>query len=94
MHPNALLDHAADLIEQVLSFQHPADATVARYAKEHRQLGPRERHTLADLVYAVLREWPTAAVHLERTAGVRRPPPAVPPWRNQSTRAPSSYGRR
>ena len=58
MHPKVLLDTCADLIAQTLTFQHPADATVARFFREHRQLGPRERHTLSDTVYAVLREKP------------------------------------
>ncbi|KQT09599.1 RsmB/NOP family class I SAM-dependent RNA methyltransferase [Ramlibacter sp. Leaf400] len=55
MHPKALLDACADLLEQVLRFDHPADAVVSRYFREHRSLGPRERATLAETVYAVLR---------------------------------------
>ncbi|MEJ5990707.1 RsmB/NOP family class I SAM-dependent RNA methyltransferase [Ramlibacter sp. PS3R-8] len=55
MHPKALLDACADLVAQVLKFDHPADATVARFFREHRSLGPRERATLTDTVYAVVR---------------------------------------
>jgi 16S rRNA (cytosine967-C5)-methyltransferase len=55
MHPKALLDACADLLEQVLRFEHPADAVVSRFFREHRSLGPRERATLADTAYAVLR---------------------------------------
>jgi hypothetical protein len=56
MHPKALLDYAcADLVAQVLKFDHPADAVVSRYFREHRSLGPRERATLAETAYAVLR---------------------------------------
>jgi len=55
MHPKALLDACADLLEQVLRFDHPADAVVSRYFREHRSLGPRERATLAETVYAALR---------------------------------------
>jgi len=55
MHPKALLDACADLLQQVLRFEHPADAVVSRYFREHRSLGPRERATLTDTVYAVLR---------------------------------------
>lgn len=58
MHPKALLDTTADLLASVLTFEHPADAAVARYFKEHRQLGPRERLLLSDAVYTVLREKP------------------------------------
>ncbi|MEY4979805.1 MAG: hypothetical protein RLZZ352_2075 [Pseudomonadota bacterium] len=56
MHPKALLDECANLIELVYQFEHPADAVVSRYFREHRSLGPRERATLSDTVYATLRE--------------------------------------
>jgi len=56
MHPKALLDESASLIEQVFRFEHPADAVVARHFRENRSLGPRERSTLSDTVYAILRE--------------------------------------
>lgn len=56
MHPKALLDESASLIEKVFRFDHPADAVVARHFRENRSLGPRERATLSDAVYAVLRE--------------------------------------
>lgn len=55
MHPKALLEACADLIAQVLRFDHPADAIVSRYFRDHRSLGPRERATLAETAYAVLR---------------------------------------
>jgi 16S rRNA (cytosine967-C5)-methyltransferase len=58
MHPKALLDACADLLLQVLRFDHPADAVVSRYFREHRSLGPRERATLAETAYAVLRRKP------------------------------------
>lgn len=56
MHPKALLDESAALIEQVFKFEHPADAVVARHFRENRSLGPRERATLSDTVYTILRE--------------------------------------
>ena len=56
MHPKALLDTCASLIEQVFKFEHPGDAVVARFFREHRSLGPRERNTLSDTVYAALRQ--------------------------------------
>jgi 16S rRNA (cytosine967-C5)-methyltransferase len=55
MHPKALLEACADLVAQVLKFDHPADAVVSRFFREHRSLGPRERATLAETVYTVLR---------------------------------------
>ncbi|MDI3509607.1 MAG: rRNA (cytosine967-C5)-methyltransferase [Betaproteobacteria bacterium] len=56
MHPKALLDESTRLIEKVFKFDHPADAVVARHFRENKALGPRERATLSDTVYAVLRE--------------------------------------
>lgn len=56
MHPKALIDESANLIEQVFKFEHPADAVVSRYFREHRSLGPRERATLSDTVFTTLRE--------------------------------------
>ncbi len=56
MHPKALLDEIASLIEKVFKFDHPADAVVARHFRENKSLGPRERATLSDTVFAVLRE--------------------------------------
>ncbi|HET8746931.1 MAG TPA: RsmB/NOP family class I SAM-dependent RNA methyltransferase [Ramlibacter sp.] len=55
MHPKALLDACAELVREVLRFDHPADAVVSRYFREHRSLGPRERATLAETAYAVIR---------------------------------------
>jgi 16S rRNA (cytosine967-C5)-methyltransferase len=55
MHPKALLDACAELVLEVLRFDHPADAVVSRYFRDHRALGPRERATLAETAYAVIR---------------------------------------
>lgn len=55
MHPKALLDACAELTALALRLEHPADAVVSRYFRAHRALGPRERATLAETVYAVLR---------------------------------------
>jgi 16S rRNA (cytosine967-C5)-methyltransferase len=56
MHPKALLQESASLMEKVFRFEHPADAVVARHFRENKSLGPRERATLSDTVFAVLRE--------------------------------------
>lgn len=55
MHPKALLDCAAELVQLVLKFDHPVDAVVSGYVRQHR-LGTRERATLATTVYNVLRQ--------------------------------------
>jgi len=56
MSPYALLDAATDLLRAVLRFDYPADAVVSRYFRDHHRLGPRERATLAETAYAVLRK--------------------------------------
>jgi 16S rRNA (cytosine967-C5)-methyltransferase len=55
MHPSALLDLGTELLRSVLRFDQPADAVVSAFFREHRQLGHRERHALAETVYTVLR---------------------------------------
>ncbi|OJX32518.1 MAG: SAM-dependent methyltransferase [Burkholderiales bacterium 68-12] len=56
MHPTALLQACAELVRLTLTLEHPADAVVSRYFREHRHLGPRERAALAETAYAVLRK--------------------------------------
>ncbi|MDP3759072.1 MAG: RsmB/NOP family class I SAM-dependent RNA methyltransferase [Ramlibacter sp.] len=56
MHPKALLDACAELVKLTLRFEHPSDAVVSRYFRDNRSLGPRERATLAETVYTVLRK--------------------------------------
>ena len=58
MHPNALLEATTDLLRLVLRFEHPADAVVARFFHDQRKshaFGPRERATLTETVFDVLR---------------------------------------
>ncbi|HEY6512295.1 MAG TPA: RsmB/NOP family class I SAM-dependent RNA methyltransferase [Burkholderiaceae bacterium] len=55
MHPKALLDQTAELLRTVLQFDQPADAVVSAYFRKHHGLGARDRHALAETVYAVLR---------------------------------------
>ena len=56
MHPKALLEACSELVRLTLKFDHPADAIVSRFFRDHRVLGPRERATLAETVYTVLRK--------------------------------------
>lgn len=55
MTPRALLDACSALLRQVLTFASPADAVVSGFFRQQRALGARERHTLAETTYAVLR---------------------------------------
>ena len=56
MHPNALLDIATELLREVGKLDMPADVIVSNFFRKHRELGPRERHALAETAYAVLRQ--------------------------------------
>ena len=55
MHAKQLLVLASELMRDVLLLAHPADAVVSRFFRQHRELGPRERATLAETAYNVLR---------------------------------------
>ena len=55
MHPKALLNQAAEVLRAVMAFDKPADAVVSAYFRRQRALGARDRHALAETVYAVLR---------------------------------------
>ncbi len=56
MHPKALLLLAAELVRGVLKLDAPADMVVSSFFRQNKALGPRERATLAETAYAVLRE--------------------------------------
>ena len=56
MKPSTLLDLGADLVRAVLKLDQPADAIVSAFFREHRGLGARDRHLLAEAVYGVLRQ--------------------------------------
>lgn len=56
MTPKALLGLCTNLLWEVLRFESPADAVVSSFFRRERALGTRERATLAETVYAVLRE--------------------------------------
>ncbi|MGH8744870.1 MAG: SAM-dependent methyltransferase, partial [Burkholderiales bacterium] len=51
----ALVKHAETLAGELLAFVGPADQTVSRYFRTHRQLGQNDRAFVAEAVYAVLR---------------------------------------
>ncbi|MCB1998110.1 MAG: RsmB/NOP family class I SAM-dependent RNA methyltransferase [Burkholderiaceae bacterium] len=72
MHPNALLDLTTELLRAVLRLDQPADSVVSAFFRQHRKLGPRERHTLAETTYAVLRRKPLFE-HLAALGGDKKP---------------------
>jgi 16S rRNA (cytosine967-C5)-methyltransferase len=72
MHPTALLDLATELLRAVMKLEQPADGVVSAFFRQHRELGPRERHTLAETTYTVLRRRPLL-MHLAELGGGRKP---------------------
>lgn len=54
MHPKILLEASTELVTQVMRFDHPADAILSRFFREHR-IGQRERAILAETAYRILR---------------------------------------
>lgn len=68
LHP-ALLTHVERLLVEVLKFRGPADVSVSRYFREHKQLGHRERGIVAEAVFAVLRNRMEFAQYAESGVG-------------------------
>ena len=58
MHPNALLEADTELVHRVLRLEHPADRVVADFFREQRMLGARDRKTLADSAFELMRRLP------------------------------------
>ncbi len=56
MHPHSLLELATELLRSVLKFDAPADGLVSMFFRKHAKLGARERHTLAETLYTLLRQ--------------------------------------
>jgi 16S rRNA (cytosine967-C5)-methyltransferase len=63
------LHAAGDALRAMLSFERPADAVLRAFFREHRALGQRDRATVAELAFAVLRHLRL----LETLAGGRQP---------------------
>jgi 16S rRNA (cytosine967-C5)-methyltransferase len=55
MTPRQLLDACSTLLRDVLRFETAADGVVSAFFRRQKALGARERHTLAETIYAVLR---------------------------------------
>ncbi|MDH4287134.1 MAG: RsmB/NOP family class I SAM-dependent RNA methyltransferase [Aquincola sp.] len=55
MTPRQLLDACSALLRDVLRFEAAADGVVSAFFRRQKALGARERHTLAETTYAVLR---------------------------------------
>ncbi len=53
-----MLEAQTELVHRVLQFEHPADRVVADFFRQQRAFGTRERHLLADGVFALLRKLP------------------------------------
>lgn len=79
MHPKVLVELACELLGELLTFESPADAVVSSHLRRHRQMGSRERHTLAETSYTALRR----LRRLRHLAGDERKPEA---WRRPDPR--------
>jgi 16S rRNA (cytosine967-C5)-methyltransferase len=66
----ALMAHARQVLAAVLAFEHPADAVISRYFREHREIGHRDRGFIAEAVYGIVRRLRWVA----RLAGVNPGP--------------------
>jgi len=70
MEPNApRMQAAAAALQAALTFEHPADAVLRRFFREHPELGQQDRGFVADSVFAVLRNLRL----LEAIAGTKQP---------------------
>jgi 16S rRNA (cytosine967-C5)-methyltransferase len=54
-----VVDHLAQLLSQVLTFEGPADAVMSRYFKTNSKLGQRDRGLIAEAVFHALRNYGT-----------------------------------
>ena len=55
MQPKPLLEAATELVHRVLAFDQPADRVAADFFRSQPALGARDRHLLAESVFALLR---------------------------------------
>jgi 16S rRNA (cytosine967-C5)-methyltransferase len=84
MHPNALLELATELTHRLLQFRAAADGVMSDFFREHRALGPRERHTLAETAYRVLRQKPLLEHLAQSGKGERERRLAILAWQGNA----------
>lgn len=92
MHPNALLDLTTELVRQVMRFDSPADMVVSNFFRHHRTLGQRERHALAETVYALLRQRLLFAHQAQSGSGQLERRLAALAWRGSDANLRSALG--
>ncbi|MBW7900731.1 MAG: RsmB/NOP family class I SAM-dependent RNA methyltransferase [Rhodocyclaceae bacterium] len=68
----ALFAHAEAALAALLAFEHPADAVLSRYFREHRQLGHADRGFVAETCFAVLRRLRSLSARCDGDAAPRR----------------------
>ncbi|ULJ68821.1 RsmB/NOP family class I SAM-dependent RNA methyltransferase [Wielerella bovis] len=61
------LNHTAQVLENMLTFQQPADAIISAYFRNHHKLGRADRHEIAETAFAALRHYQKI------TSALRRP---------------------
>ena len=92
MHPSALLDLTTELLRAVLKLDAPADSIVSAFFRKHRALGPRERATLAETAYAVLRRRPQLQNLAQSGSGALERRLAILAWAGDSKPLRSALG--
>jgi 16S rRNA (cytosine967-C5)-methyltransferase len=92
MHPNALLDLTTELVRQVMRFDSPADMVVSNFFRRNRNLGPRERHALAETAYALLRQRLLFAHQAQSGSGQLERRLAALAWRGSDANLRSALG--
>lgn len=83
MYPTELLDLTSRLVGEVLKLDAPADSIVSYFFRQHRELGQRERHALAETAYAVLRQKLLWANLAESGHGPKERRLAILAWQGQ-----------
>ena len=93
MHPNALLEIATELLREVGKLDMPADVVVSNFFRKNRELGPRERHALAETAYAVLRQRLLFQHLAQSGSGVLERRLAILAWQGNETLIRGGMGR-
>ena len=62
------LNHTANVLARILTFQQPADVVLSNYLRKQKKLGRNDRHEIAETAFAALRHYQKIAAILRRPA--------------------------
>ncbi len=60
------LNHATNVLADILTFKQPADAVLSHYLRQQKKLGRQDRHEIAETAFAALRHYQKIAAALRR----------------------------